>query len=170
MYEALKDFLPSIVTLITAAVAAGITISFARVQAKIARSQRDIALDKLKFDLFEKRYAIYSAAKQLLEQLALVSDIKKADSSTIRGLYVTLDEARFYFPLETRHFLSQITAASERFLEHVVQREVMSIDDTDQWRVTADTLARDQAELRRFYASLPEKFETALAFRQLTVS
>ena len=64
MYEILKDFAGPVVTLIAASVAGTITFVLARIQARIAKSQRDIALDKLKFDLFQKRYEIYEASKQ----------------------------------------------------------------------------------------------------------
>ena len=52
MYDVLKDFASPVITLITALIAGFITFTFNRNQAQLARSQRDIALDKLKFDLF----------------------------------------------------------------------------------------------------------------------
>jgi hypothetical protein len=54
MYDVLKDFASPVITLITALIAGFITFTFNRNQAQLARSQRDIALDKLKFDLFRK--------------------------------------------------------------------------------------------------------------------
>jgi hypothetical protein len=41
----------------------------ARRQAEVAEAQREIAYDKLKHDLFDKRYEIYQAAKQLIEKV-----------------------------------------------------------------------------------------------------
>jgi hypothetical protein len=69
VYELIKDFTSPVVTLSAAIVAGLITITFARIQANIAESQRDIALDRLKFDLFQRRYDIYEAAKQLIEHM-----------------------------------------------------------------------------------------------------
>jgi hypothetical protein len=46
----------------------------------------------------------------------------------------------------------------------------MSIDNTELWRAMVGTLAADQSELRALYASLPCKFETSLAIKQLTAS
>ncbi len=65
-YDVIKDFAAPVVTLIAAVIAGLITLTFSRAQTRVSRSQRDIALDRLKFDLFEKRYAIYDAAKSLL--------------------------------------------------------------------------------------------------------
>ena len=40
-----------------------------RHQAEIAKQQAAIAFDRLRFDLFEKRYAIFTAIKELLKYL-----------------------------------------------------------------------------------------------------
>ena len=63
-YTATRDFAGPVTTLVAAIAATWITISFGRRQASIAQSQRDIALDKLKFELFETRYGIYLKAKK----------------------------------------------------------------------------------------------------------
>jgi hypothetical protein len=88
MYELFKDFAGPFVALVGALAAAFITLRFGREQARIAQSQRDIALDKLKHDLFDRRYAIYSATKELLEYIPFITDIEKSDSTKIRSLYV----------------------------------------------------------------------------------
>ena len=75
MYQFARDFASPVVTVIAAVIAGCITYIFARVQADIAKSQRDIALDKLKFDLFRNRYEIYNSAKELLEYMPFVTEI-----------------------------------------------------------------------------------------------
>lgn len=170
MYDLIKDFASPVVTLITAFIAAGITIAFAFTQANIARSQRDIALDKLKFDLFEKRYAIYAATKQLLEHVVLIHDLDKSEPTKIRSLYIALDESRFYFPPEICRLLSDIQSVCERFFTHLGERGHISIDDAEKWGAMAKTLADAQSEIRAFYATLPQRFETSLAFKQLTMT
>src|SRR5262245_14401682 len=55
IYEFFKDFAAPLATVIAAAVAAWITFRFSSRQTEISQSQADIALDKLKFDLFERR-------------------------------------------------------------------------------------------------------------------
>jgi hypothetical protein len=69
MYAFFKDFAGPIATTVAAAVAAWINFYFNRMQVRITATQADIALEKLKLDLFDKRYVIYSAAKHLIEYL-----------------------------------------------------------------------------------------------------
>jgi hypothetical protein len=42
------------------------------------------------------------------------------------------------------------------------------VSNYDEWRAIAEILAADQSAVRALYSSLPQKFETALAFKQLT--
>ncbi len=86
----------------------------------------------------------------------------------IRELYVKIDEARFYFPWHIQQLLSEIHTASEAFLQHLGERGQINIDDETKWRACADMLTADQEKLRAFYAVLPQQFESALAFKQLT--
>ena len=66
MYGFFKDFAGAIATTFAAFVAAGITYFFNRAQTRLAETQADVAVEKLKLDLFEKRYALYNSAKQLV--------------------------------------------------------------------------------------------------------
>jgi hypothetical protein len=52
-------------TVITSLVAAG----FSAAQLYVAKAQKDIAYEKLKLELFPKRYAIYVATKELIEHI-----------------------------------------------------------------------------------------------------
>jgi hypothetical protein len=169
MYQFAKDFASPIATFIATMAAAVITFTFARVQARIAASQRDIALDKLKFDLFSHRYEIYQAAKELLEYVPFITDILESDSNKIRSLYVKIDEARFYFPPDICAVLKAITDRSELFMTHLAERDRETHDDPDKWSRFADILAKDQSELRAAFQTLPQTFEKTFAFKQLTM-
>jgi hypothetical protein len=103
LYDVLRDFAGPVVTLLAAGAATSITFVINRSLVRIAQSQRDIAFDRLKFDLHAKRYEVYEAAKTLLEHVALVSDVKQCDPAKVRALYIKLDEARFYFPPEVQN-------------------------------------------------------------------
>jgi hypothetical protein len=132
MYQFAKDFASPIVTLMTAVIALVITYMFGRIQADIAASQRDIALDRLKFDLFRNRYEIYEAAKALLEYMPFIHDSVKQDVSKIRSLYVKMDEARFYFPPDICAVLKEIHDSCERLLHHFTERDTtVDIDDRE---------------------------------------
>jgi hypothetical protein len=166
-YGFFKDFASPIVTFFAATVAGVITFTFARIQARIATSQRDIALDKLKNDLFQRRYDIYAATKELLELIPMIHSIRDSQPGKIRSLYVKMDEARFYFPPDIIKLLDGIHKACEDFLIHLGERENTS-DESEKWRELGELLAYDQQVLRSFYSYLPGCFETTLAFSQLT--
>lgn len=168
-YQVLKDFAGPVAVIIAATVAAFITFSMGTAQKLIAQSQRDIALDQLKFNLLQRRYDIYQATKDLLEYIPFITDIQHSDSTKIRNLSVKIDEARFYFPPRICNFLHDVRARCETFLTRLGQRDLISIDDAAQWSAMAEALAKDQAALRMIYASLPQLFETSLAFKQLTI-
>jgi hypothetical protein len=168
MYEFAKDFASPIVTFIAAGIAGYITFTFARIQAGIATSQRDIALDKLKFDLFHNRYEIYENVKKLIEYVFFVVDTEKIDFVKIRSFYVKMDEARFYFPSDICTVLDGLKKRCEMFFQHLAERERVNLDDRVEWSRLANILGDHQADFSKTYASLPQIFENTLAFKQLT--
>jgi hypothetical protein len=167
LYAFFKDFAAPIAIMVAAFVAAGLTFFFNRSQTRIAKLQADVALESLNFDLFEKRYALYVCAKQLIEYLAFQHDLEKVDHTKIRAIYVNLDEGRFFLPDSVRKFLDELHQASEEFLTVLGERSVLSPDDDAKWRSTAEKAAAAQARLREMYSQLPQRFEDALAFRQI---
>jgi hypothetical protein len=116
LYAFFKDFAGPIATTVAAFVAAGITFFFNRAQTRIARLQADVAIERLNFDLFEKRYALYTAAKQLIEYLSLQREYEQIDHEKVRSIYVSLDESRFFLPEGAREFLAELHRASEEFV------------------------------------------------------
>jgi hypothetical protein len=157
MYQLLKDFAGPAATLIASITAIVVTAVFSKSQLRIADSQRNIALDKLKHDLFQKRYEIYEAAKALLEYVPFITDVQRSDAARI-------GEARFYFPTEICVVLSDIKDRCELFFLHLAMRG-SNIDDNKEWSRLADILASDQSMLRAMYHSLPETFASPLAFK-----
>jgi hypothetical protein len=167
MYLFFKDFAGAIATTFAAIVAAGITYFFNRAQMRLAETQADVAIEKLNLDLFEKRYALYSSAKQLIEYLALQHDFEKVDHNKVRSFYVALDEGRFFLPATVRKYLDELHDTSEAFLTVLAERSNLNVDDDAKWRETAESAASIQAKLRDIYGKLPSKFEEALAFKQV---
>jgi hypothetical protein len=166
-YNALKDFAGPIATTIAAITAIVVTQRFNKRQIEISRAQRDIALDKLKFDLFELRYGIYLAAKELIEYASNSGDLSKVDSNHVRSLCVKLDEARFFFDKETIKFIQEIVETAEKRFGLMGQRENADMDDSDLWSKLADELSACDIGLREMYAEAPEVFEASLRFDQL---
>ena len=175
IYSILKDFAGPLATVFAATVAAIITFYFNRrqtaiasTQMDIAASQRDVAKDKLKVDLFKERYAIYLAAKMLMENVTFLSDADDVLRRTteIRSLYIQLDEARFFFDEKVCGFLNRLHDDTESFLTDLIAD--VNVDDQTAWSARAERLARKQAILREAYANLPKVFKSALGFSQLT--
>ncbi len=166
VYAFLRDFAGAIATTFAAIVAAGITYYFNRAQKRIAETQADVAIEKLKLDLFDKRYALYNSARQLIDYLASQHEYEKVDHAKIRSFYVTLDEGRFFLPDGVRKALDKLHHTSEDFLTVLAERSNMNVDDQDKWRSTAERLSAIQASLREMYGNLPRTFEEALAFKQ----
>jgi hypothetical protein len=167
LYAFFQDFAGSIATIVAALVAARIAYVFSQAQTRIAQTQADVAIEKLKLDLFERRYAIYSSAKQLVECLALQHEFYKVDHVKIRSFYVTLDEGRFFLPAGIRNFLGELERTSEDFLKVLADRSNLNVDDQEAWQSTADKASGLNARLREIYAELPRAFEEALAFKQI---
>ena len=67
----------------------------------------EIAYDRLKQDFFEMTYEIYNAAKKLIEAVYKEAPVNPADPE-IKKLRLKLDEARFFFPPDTREFCEEI--------------------------------------------------------------
>jgi hypothetical protein len=168
MWCFLKDFAGPLATIIAATAAVLVTIFFNMRQTGIANSQKEIALDNLKHNVFEKRYEIYTAAKSLIEYAMHQSDLEKTDSAHIRELRVTLDEARFFFGSEVRAFLAEIDQAAEDLLQGVALKLQFDSPDHPRWSEAMDKLGSASRKLSAMYAELPEKFERALRYDQLT--
>lgn len=146
--------------------AACVATYFAYAQVQVAKIQTDIANDKLKVDLFERRYAIYKAAKALIEYVMLNLN-GRIDSQVIRDRYVELDESRFFFDRHIQKVLDEVNKECDRFLVMTQERKQINSDDIALWQKTAEDCAKQQLKLNALYRSLPEAFENALAFRHL---
>lgn len=166
-YDVLKDFAGPVATTVAAITAIVVTYRFNKRQIAISLAQRDIAVDKLKFDLFELRYAIYENAKELIEHVSNSGELKKIDHAHVRSLYVKLDEARFFFDQTTIRFLQEIVETAEKRFELMRQRELADEADEDTWGKLVEGLTGCDIALREMYREAPEVFETSLRFDHL---
>lgn len=167
-YEFAKDFAGPIATVCAAAAAVFVTVRFNQKQTQISETQKNIALDKLKWDSHAERYKIYSQAMELISYVSLQHDFEKIDSTKIRDLRVKIDEARFFFGPSIRAFLYEIDRTAENLLSNLGVRWQIQEDEVDEsWVEINDKLAADAQKLRDLYAEMPKKFESALALSQL---
>jgi hypothetical protein len=163
-----------IATIIAAFAALTVTYRFGKQQLKIAatqlavaKSQRDIAIDKLKYDLFEKRYNIYLAAKKLIEQAASSMHPRDALDPRLAELRVTLNEARFFYPpIETAIFMN-ILQLSAKY--HIASTTRTAPNESPETTASASAIAASSLmEMVEIHARLPELLERELGFAQLT--
>jgi hypothetical protein len=158
MYALFKDFSTPSVTLLVGAVALFIQVSFNKRQLVIAE-------DKLKFDLFERRYAIYKDVREFLDLLAREPGKLAFNSDKIRSFYIALDEAAFFFKEDVRAFLREIHDGVEKVVDKVVHRHHAPEETRASF---AEPLAQDEARLRNLYGEMIQRFGAALKFKQLT--
>lgn len=156
MYWFFKDFAAPIATIIASAVAA----YFVRQQWITAEKQANTALDQLRYNLFEKRYAIYDDVKQLLRLLLNEAHKKEFRPFDVAAHYVVIDEAMFFFSSETCDWLRSVKADCQKFLE------LNAAEGTTEYNSKEATAA--QLKLLDDFNALPERFRSELSFRQLT--
>ncbi|MFZ0372188.1 MAG: hypothetical protein WAL39_02645 [Xanthobacteraceae bacterium] len=170
LVEFFRTFAGPIATVIASVTAGGVAVWFGVVQARIARSQAaiaaaqkdiaeaqlKIAFDKLKHDLFDKRYEIYLAAKGVIEAIFNQSPVNDADPA-LKKLRLKLDEARFFFPPDTRAFCEKIEKL-------VYETLVASLAAGDAGRDRPATWRRQERHLRCLARGMICRFAFTAAF------
>ena len=167
-YAFFKDFAGPFATVIAAGAAVAVTMIFNSRQTTIANTQKNIALDKLKHDLFQKRYEVFAAARSLIEYVKSQHDFEKIDSGRIRELRVILDKSRFFFGPSIRAHLKEIDQTCEALLNGLALKwEVQDNRADPKWARAMQQLGDAARKLITMYSSLSEKFEQSLRFDQL---
>lgn len=171
-YDLFHDFAGPVATIIAATAAFYLTFRFgsqqvtiAAQQAAIAKTQADTALDRLRYDLFEKRYHIYDTAKQLMR--VTINDSAKEDFGPldIIPLYLILDEAPFFFPVNTCAFIISVRNDCQRVI--VLNAEKQNPNYTYS-QAENDEIRSITQRLVNALSSMPKQFEADLKFSQLT--
>jgi hypothetical protein len=174
VYAFLKDFGGPIATVIAALAAVIVTGIFSAKQTAIARSQKDIALDKLKFDLFQQRYEIFTAADQLIDYVIsrnalkrMSLDEKKDHFERVLRLRAKLREAGFFFGPEIRGYLDEVNQTCGDVLDGEPLERNAKPDDP-KWQQGMKKYSEAVKKLGGMWNELPAKLENALRFDQLT--
>jgi hypothetical protein len=171
IYSFLKDFAGPIATIIASVTAA----YFVRRQWLVAQQQADTAVDQLRYNLFEKRYAIYAAAR---EAIAITFDSRDEDRmpDKLNDLFPNFEESRFFFPDHIHLFLDQLrkdikTFLQKNYLHRKNRAQHADSQSADLRKVLLDeeaALLKLQEELYVTCQTLPNTFGDVLAFPQLT--
>jgi hypothetical protein len=157
-YDVVHDFAAPLATVIAAGTAVFVTwrlgksqVTIARQQAHIAAQQAETALDRLRYDIFERRYAIYLAAQRIIE-LSILDNRSPSEAGELHKLYTTIGEAHFFFPQGLCDFLTQLG-------EECTKRRRR--DKNLNW-------TEDDLRLLAIRDTMSKRFADALAFLQLT--
>jgi hypothetical protein len=154
-------------TILAAIIAVLVTGMLGLAQWRIARTQKDIAYDKLKLDLFDKRYLIYQAALSVSRQF--MSSNKQIPSDRLDELHDMLLEASFFFSADVVALTRRIYNLS---FECQQQAEVLvNVNDPLPEKLRQEYLRRQaliQKEMDRLKIIVDGVFLEDLAFKQLT--
>jgi type II secretory pathway pseudopilin PulG len=164
MYEILKDFAGPVATIIASITAAFITWRFASWQARIAQQQAETAkqqantaFDQLRYNLFEKRFAIYNIARELV---ALVINESNVQGSDVVPLHAKLNEAEFFFPKDICDWLRKLREDCNNLL---ILRSTVHLPNAP-----ASEIATRSTRLVDTLIEMPHRFEKELGFRHVT--
>ncbi len=170
MYEILKDFAGPFSTVVAAMVAFYLTWTFSSRQAQTAQQQADTALDQLRYNLFEKRYAIYNTAKEMVKYISMEVGKDNFDASKVVEFSLTLDEACFFFSGDILEFLRKMQIDCQMLLKLYTDRKNSSAAAADhaEWVRQGEKIAELITLLVKLYSAMPARFEEELRFPQLT--
>jgi hypothetical protein len=162
-----KEVIAPISTIILSAAAIAISWFFSSAQARTAKAQIHLALDKLNFDVFGKRYEIYEVTRSLIDRVK-AQDRARLHPTELRALGLKLGEACFFFDKSTQMFLKEVWTVSDRILLTRDQRELVNPEsDEERWLALGKQLSADNARLSEMYSQLLPVFEQAMALTQL---
>ncbi len=159
--QLLTAFAAPIATITASLVVVFVTQRYARRQWLTAERQAETALDQLRYNLFEKRFAIYEDVKHLLK--LLLNEAHKDDFRVfdVAQHFVTIDEAIFFFSSETCAWLQSLQMDCQKFLEARASRSNLAEYDPNEYTAR-------QLRLLDHFKAMPQRFQSELAFRQLT--
>ncbi len=166
MYYILKDFPGPVATIIASITAAIITWRFASWQARIAQQQAATAkqqanttFDQLRYNPFDKRFAIYNTARELI---ATVVNEPNLQGSDLIPLQAKLNEAEFFFSSDICDWLRTVRKDCTDFL---ILRSGQHLPDA---HTRAGDIASRSNQLFDALVDMPRRFEGALGFRHVT--
>lgn len=95
------EFYKAVGTFLVAVIAAGIASAIQWRQAKTAEAQALISKRKFNFELFEKRFPIYQASKQIIDKIRFAENVTNCKIEFRKEV----SEAEILFDIEIHHYL-----------------------------------------------------------------
>jgi len=114
LYQAFHDFAGPVATIIAAAAAVFVTWRLGRGQLRVAEQQAKFAEVRLQHDLFERRIAVFDAARDLLLEVFRTANVSdEGFRNFVRGT----EKAVFLFDKSVSNYIETMrnTAASVKF-------------------------------------------------------
>jgi hypothetical protein len=149
-YEFFKDFAGPLAAVIAAVVAALITFRFSSKQTEIAQFQADIASDKLKFDLFERRMNTYDAIREVIGEIVRHGVVtNQSTNAFVRAI----DKVEFLFGPEIKGYLDDLYKTLLQ--HHAVGMTIESLSDP-QRKNAIDAQGRRFEKISNFYIEFPK--------------
>lgn len=133
---------------------------------KLKLRPHDIAFDKLKHDLFERRYEICTAAKGIIERVIRTGTERPIDDLELLAMRIKLDEGRFFFPPKPVALFETIDQLTT---QHEVARMSWERDnDNDAIRVRqGDVMGDAIAKLSEIHRQFPKLMQAKWSSRNL---
>jgi hypothetical protein len=150
IYEFFRNFAGPLATVIATGVAAWITFRFSSKQAEIAQSQADVALDKLKFDLFERRINTYDAIREVIGEIVRHGVVT---NQSTHAFLRAIDKVEFLFGPEIKIYLDGLYKALLH--HHAIGATLESLPDP-QRNKAIDAQCRRFEEISNFYVDFPK--------------
>src|SRR5262245_1332782 len=152
MYEILKDFAGPFATVIVAVFVGFITWQH-------NKRQTDLGQEKLKIDLFERRYAIYVSTRELLSFLCS-SPTTEVTWKAIEKWMLNIREAPFFFGPEVAAFLEHVDAMVDNLFGKMEWQQ----QNADAPGDIAEKIHRLQILMSTELLKLPQTFRKDLEF------
>lgn len=108
LYAFFKDFAGPVATSFAAITAAIVTATFAYRQWKTSHIQAEIALDKLKFDVYEDRMKVLEATRSLVRLAMNVRPSDMPDLAEMQKQRRIIEDGRFLFSTSIRKHLTRL--------------------------------------------------------------
>ena len=139
-WEFFKAFAGPIATVFASLTAVGVAVTFGIIQARISRSQAEtaaaqkdiakgqlnIALERMKHDLFEKRFAVFEVARQLLIRAVQHDHV---DAGEIIKFNMETADAEFLYNEDIVDYLDSLRSRIVRLRQ--VNTQIKSIEDNE---------------------------------------
>ena len=152
-----------VATIFAAIIAVVVTGTLGFAQWRIARAQKDIAYDKLKLDLFERRYAVYRASWDIC--VAFMNEEIEVD--VLGEWRNTLSESQFLFPKGvidlTRSIWKECFDWEQNY--ELLKHNKIDEEERNRTREWQKKIIKTMGNLR---LQIDSTFDPELGFKQLT--